>query len=72
LARYCIQRLLDKPGLRTHFETDIAIKGFWAKSQEEKRKLWGDPLNISATDRMIKSDLISDEDIGLDNNTQSP
>jgi hypothetical protein len=72
LARYCIQRLLDKPTLRTHFETDTAIKGFWKMSQDEKRKLWGDPLNITATNKMIRSDQIRDEDIGLNKNTPSP
>ncbi len=72
LARYCIQRLLDEPTLRMHFETDTAIKGFWTKSQDERRNLWGEPLNITATNKMIRPDLIRDEDIGLDKNTPSP
>lgn len=65
LARYCIQKLLDNPNLRTYFETDTAIKGFWTMSQDEKRKLWGVPLDINAIKKMIRSDMISDEDIGL-------
>ena len=71
LARYCIQKLLDNPTLRTHFETDAAIKAFWTMSQDEKRKLWGSPLNINTINKMIRSDMISDEDIGL-NKTNPP
>jgi len=72
LARYCIQRVLDNPTLRTHFETDTAIKGFWKLSQDERRRLWGAPLDINATTKIIRSDLIRDEDIGLNKTNPSP
>ena len=68
LARYCIQRLLDNPTLRTHFEADTAIIHFWMMNQDKRRGLWGDPLDINAISKMIRSDLISDEDIGLNRN----
>lgn len=72
LARYCIQRLLDEPTLRTYFETDTAIKEFWKKSQDEKNKLWGEPLDFTTASQMIRPDLILDEDIGFDKITPSP
>jgi len=65
LARYCIQRLLENPTLRTHFETDGAIRQFWTINQDERRRLWGNPLDINAISKIIRLDLISDEDIGL-------
>jgi hypothetical protein len=72
LARYCIQKLLDNPTLRTHFETDAAIKAFWMMSQDEKRKLWGHPLNINSINKTVRPDMIRDEDIGLNKTNPSP
>ncbi len=65
LARYCIQRLLEKPELRVFFETDEAIIQFWKLSPTERCQLWGEPMEINAVERTIKRDLISDSDLGL-------
>jgi hypothetical protein len=66
LARWCIQRLLENRSLRTHFESDAAIKNFWrGMSEDERRRIWGDPMDIRAISKKIDIDQISDEEVGL-------
>jgi hypothetical protein len=65
LARWCIQRLLENPSLRTHFETDFAIKNFWKMPEDDKCRIWGATVDITAITKRMEIDRITDEEIGL-------
>jgi hypothetical protein len=46
LAINVYSRLLQNAELRKHFQTDEAITAFWKLPDDQKRKEWGNPLNI--------------------------
>jgi hypothetical protein len=46
IAQYCIKRILTRESLRKHFENEVTIRSFWDLDNAEKRKLWGDTLDI--------------------------
>jgi hypothetical protein len=47
LACDAYSRLLRDAGLRDHFRTDAAISAFWKLPDDQRRPLWGKPLDIA-------------------------
>lgn len=47
LACDAYSRLLHDAALRQHFQTETAITSFWELPDDQKRALWGDPLDIA-------------------------
>lgn len=65
LARYCIYKLFINKNIRPYFETDENLSGFWKLNENERRKIWGDTLNLKKITDKFNPDLISDDDLGL-------
>jgi hypothetical protein len=57
LARYCVQRFFDKPGLRAHFENDDSINAFWRMSDDDRRGAWGEPVDMTWLRSQFDKDL---------------
>jgi hypothetical protein len=47
LACETYSRLLRAVGLRDHFRTDTAISAFWKMPDDQRRALWGKPVDIA-------------------------
>lgn len=47
LACDAYSRVLRDASLREHFRTDAAIAAFWKLPEDQRRSLWGDPLDIT-------------------------
>ena len=47
LARDAYSRVLRNAKLRQHFQTDDTIANFWKLPDDQRRLLWGDPLDIT-------------------------
>lgn len=47
LACNAYSRLLRNDALRQHFETEAAIAAFWKLQDEQRRAIWGKPLDIA-------------------------
>lgn len=56
LACDAYSRLLRDAALRTHFRTDAAIADFWKLPDDQRRTLWGKPLDIAAEPLVQKYD----------------
>lgn len=46
LAGGVYSRILVNPALWDHFGDEGPIRAFWAKSEQERRRIWGDPVKI--------------------------
>lgn len=45
IARTALSRIVLSPALRPHFANRAALEHFWALRPEERRKMWGPPIN---------------------------
>jgi len=63
IARYCIRTFLLNPGLWKHFEDDNALNLFWSLPDKDRRKLWGDPLDIQAITKQFDPSGIRDDEL---------
>jgi hypothetical protein len=57
VARYCLQRFLEKTDLRPHFENDAAIEAFWRMPLAERTLLWGHALDMAWVRRQFDKSL---------------
>lgn len=63
LARHCLGRVLGDDDLRSWFETDERIEEFWALEEDERRDLWGEPLDVETVEDSFRDEAIpTDED----------
>ncbi len=56
LACDAYSRVLRAPPLREHFRTDAAIAAFWKLPDDQRRALWGKPLDIARETLVQKYD----------------
>ena len=56
LACDAYSRLLRDAALRQHFETETTIAAFWKLPDDQRRTLWGKPLDIAAEPLVQKYD----------------
>jgi len=47
LARESYRRILTNTEIRKHFETEDSLGAFWALPEEERRKIWGEPIDVT-------------------------
>ena len=45
IARKSLSRIINKEALRPHFGNTAALERFWAFSPDERRRIWGDPID---------------------------
>ena len=46
VSRFCLRRILTNSDLSEHFSSDDRIREFWELSNEERTRLWGDPIDL--------------------------
>ena len=68
IARGCITRLLSRPCLWPHFQTDDAIQQFWKLPNAKRRELWGSTTPISSLIADFHEYLIGNLELGLPRN----
>lgn len=56
LACDAYSRLLRDPALRDHFRTEAAMAAFWKLADDQRRALWGKPLDIAQEPLVQKYD----------------
>ena len=47
LARESYRRILTNSDIRAHFETEATLDAFWALNEDERRKIWGEPIDVT-------------------------
>lgn len=47
LARLSYRRILLNADIRKHFESDDSIEAFWKLTEPERRKIWGEPIDVT-------------------------
>lgn len=47
LARGAYRKILTTADVRKHFESDDTLDAFWALSNEERRQIWGDGVDVT-------------------------
>jgi hypothetical protein len=47
LARECYRRILTNDAIRAHFETEDTLKAFWALDENDRRAIWGAPIDVT-------------------------
>ena len=45
IARKALSRIISKEALWPHFGNTAALERFWAFSPDERRRIWGDPID---------------------------
>ena len=45
IARTALARIISQDALLPHFGNTAALEAFWALSPDERRKIWGDPID---------------------------
>ena len=65
IARYCIRRFLESEVVRRQFVDDAAISRFWSVDDDERREIWGAPLDLNAEMTCFKPDRLDDWELGL-------
>ncbi len=45
IARSTLARIINQEVLWLHFGNTVALKKFWALSSDERRRIWGDPID---------------------------
>ena len=47
LSREAYRKILTNQNVRKHFETDDALDAFWALSNDARRQIWGDGVDVT-------------------------
>lgn len=47
LARESYRRILTSAEVRAHFETEASLDAFWAMDENDRRQIWGEPINVT-------------------------
>ena len=45
VVRSALVRIVLEPKCWPHFANTVALQAFWACSEQERRSMWGDPIN---------------------------
>lgn len=61
VARECLRRVLGEEELLSWFETDEEIHTFWELDEEERRRLWGEPLDVIAVEEGSREEALPEE-----------
>ena len=64
IARTALARISSQDGLWRHFGNTAALGKFWALSSDERREIWGDPIDPMVPLRDFDPDDLSDELLG--------
>jgi hypothetical protein len=64
IARECLSRILLSPELTACFGGLPALEAFWALPQEERRRVWGPPVDPRATVAGFRFDHVRDQHLG--------
>ncbi len=64
IARTCLTRILLKPVLRGYFSNVDGLNQFWTKPEEERRAIWGEPVDPRAMLDGFDLERIRDEELG--------
>lgn len=64
VARDCLKRILLNQDLLRHFGNVDTIEKFWKESPEDRRKLWGEPIDPLAPLNGFRFDSVSDTELG--------
>jgi hypothetical protein len=57
LARYCLQTFLNKNDLWIYFENDSDIDEFWKRTAEDRKGIWGNPLELGTVEGLFSPQL---------------
>ena len=66
IARACLRRVMTTPSLRHHFGNSESLNNFWALPDDERRSLWGQPIDPFQTLRNVSVDQLTDEALGAE------
>ncbi|HEY0143818.1 MAG TPA: hypothetical protein VGF48_23225 [Thermoanaerobaculia bacterium] len=47
IARESYRRILTNAEIREHFETEDSLAAFWALPEHERKKIWGEPIDVT-------------------------
>jgi len=64
IARDCLARILIDPDLLGHFGSVAALGEFWSLPPDQRRAIWGDPIDPLASIRGFRFDYVTDEELG--------
>ena len=64
IARTALARITNQDGLWRHFGNTAALGKFWALSSDERREIWGDPIDPMASLRDFDPEHLNDETLG--------
>jgi len=64
IARNCLARILLCPDLTARFGSVAALGEFWLLPPDQRRAIWGEPIDPLAPIRGIRFDYVSDEELG--------
>jgi len=56
LACDAYSRLLRNSALREHFQAEASIAAFWKMFEDQRRPLWGAPLDLSSEPLVLRVD----------------
>lgn len=61
VARLCLRRIFADESLRNHFRDDQALGAFWEQSEADRRRHWGEPLNLASVRAEFDPELVHTE-----------
>ncbi len=64
MARCCLSRVFDRPGLWPHFRTTPTIEAFWQLDLSQRSQLWGSPVDPLGGMAGFDEALMSNVDLG--------
>jgi hypothetical protein len=64
VVRSALVRIVLEPKFWPHFANTVALRAFWARSEQERRALWGNPINPADAIANFDPQYISDAELG--------
>ena len=65
IARYCVITFCSNPKLWNYFIDETAISSFWQRAVPERRKIWGDEMELIDVMSRYKPEKLQDHELNF-------